>query len=243
MNRWRVGLFLLLILAAAPPPVSAGAVGNPGISFENLELDLGRVMQGDTARGVFRFRNPGSAVLKILDVAPGCGCTTTLLSAKQINPGGTGEIAVAVNTDGISGAMRKAVVVTTNDPGRPEVTLMVTALVEPEVSFSLPALFFGEVPVDKEVTREIVLTVRSDVSVRIVGVESSNQDIRAGLSPEPLSNGKRVRLSVTHRAGAKPGYFFGAVIIKTTSSRTPELTLGVRGTVNPPLPNQPEFNR
>ena len=227
-------MILLIFLGAASLPASTGI---PKIAFESLELDLGKVAQGDPAKGAFKFRNLGSAILKIVDVVPGCGCTSTLLSAGQIKPGESGEIAITVSTTGITGPMRKTVVVTTNDPKQPEINLIVAVVVEPEVALSQPALFFGNISANREVTREVILTIPTDKTIRVVGAESSNKDIRLSLSPVAETNGKRVRLSVTHKAGAKPGYFFGTAVIKTTSRRTPELTLGIRGTVDPPQPD------
>jgi hypothetical protein len=225
---------LLLVLGATPLMAQAGT---PSISFESLEQDLGKVMQGDPVKCVFKFHNQGTGTLKIVDVAPGCGCTTTLLSAKQVKPGGYGEIGVTVNTSGIIGPIRKAVTVTSNDPKQPEVNLVIAAVVEPEIALSEPAIFFGSVPMRKEVAKEIMLTIPADRPIKILGAETSDDSIGVSFSAVPGTDGKRIKVVVTHKANAKPGYYFGTVIIKTTSRRTPEITLGIRGTVDPALNN------
>jgi len=232
MNRAICEAFLSLILVTIPIAAQTGA---PNLSFESREQNLGKVMQGDPVKTVFKFRNLGTGILNILDVAPGCGCTTTLLSGKQVKPGGSGEIGVSVNTNGMTGPIRKAITVTSNDPKQPEVNLVVAAVVEPEIAVSEAAIFFGNVPGHKAVAKEIILTLPTDKPIKIVSAESSDQDTGVSFSPLPGTDGKRIRLVVTHKANAKPGYFFGTVVVKTTSSRTPIITMGFRGTVDPTL--------
>jgi hypothetical protein len=229
MNRAFCGAVLLLVFGVTPLRAQAGA---PSIAFESLEQDLGKVMQGDPAKYVFKFRNSGTGTLKIVDVAAGCGCTTTLLSAKQVKPGADGEIGVTVNTNGITGPIRKAVTVTSNDPRHPKVNLVIAAVVEPEIALSESAIFFGNVPLYQEVTKEIILTIPADKAIKIVSTQSGDDNIGVNFSPVPQTNGKKIKVEVTHKANAKRGYFFGTVVIKTTSRRTPEITLGLRGTVD-----------
>jgi hypothetical protein len=58
-------LFLAVPAAAQEAEKIARAI------VENPKLDLGRVVRGTTAEGVFRVRNLGAAPLKILAAKPG----------------------------------------------------------------------------------------------------------------------------------------------------------------------------
>ena len=60
--------------------------------------------------------NAGKDTLKILDVRPGCGCTTVPGYPENIAPGDTATIAVDLNIKTFSGQITKSVTITTNDP-------------------------------------------------------------------------------------------------------------------------------
>jgi hypothetical protein len=54
------------------------------------------------------------------------------------------------------------------------------------------------------------------------------------LEPVPGSNGKKTKLIATLKANLKPGYHFGSIIVKTSSRRTPGITVYVRGLIVAP---------
>lgn len=59
--------------ATPPPPaaVPAPVEGAPAVEFEAVNLDLGRIPEGQDATGAFLVRNTGRAELKLLQVKPG----------------------------------------------------------------------------------------------------------------------------------------------------------------------------
>ena len=134
----------------------------------------------------------------------------------------------------MSGGLSKTVTVYTNDPHQPQVVLTVTALVQPEFELNERSVFFGNLPKGKEVSKELLITIASDNKVKLTGAESTDRDIVARLEPVPDSNGKRIKLIVTMKPDAKEGYHTGTIVIKTSSTRAPELRVMVRGIVSPP---------
>jgi hypothetical protein len=157
-----------------------------------------------------------------------------LLSAKQIAPGQTGELEVRVATQGLSGNLVKAILVTTNDPRSPEITLSVTAEVEPEYILSQPAVFFGGTPRGKEAVRDLTLTIPPGRNYRVLGAESTDQWVLVSVEPVPGSGERRFRIVATQKRDAPEGYHFGTIVVRTTSSRNPEIKITVRGVVSAP---------
>jgi hypothetical protein len=157
-----------------------------------------------------------------------------LLSAKQIAPGQNGEIEVRVATQGLNGNLVKAILVTSNDPRAPEITLSVTAEVEPEFILSQPAVFFGGTPRGKEAVRDLTLTIPPGRNYRILGAESTDRWVVVGLEPLSGSGGREFRIVATQKGDAPEGYHFGTIVVKTTSSRNPEIKITVRGVVSAP---------
>jgi hypothetical protein len=62
---------LTLTLALALPGRAEEAEAVPRAVVENPNLDLGRVVRGQTAEGIFRVRNLGAATLHIKQAKPG----------------------------------------------------------------------------------------------------------------------------------------------------------------------------
>ena len=97
------------------------------IVFAELKYDFGKVTADNTLEHKFIFTNEGSSKLIIQSVNPSCGCTgATIGDKKEFDKGETGEIKVTFNTQGRSGVIEKTIMVTSNDPKNPQVTLSFT---------------------------------------------------------------------------------------------------------------------
>lgn len=197
----------------------------PSMVMDNPVRDFGKVMQGETIKHVFSFSNKSSTTLEILSMEPSCGCQAASLSSKQIGAGQSGQIEVSVDTTGLVGAIDKSVNIITNDPRRPSVSLSIRADVQPEISVSSPSIYFENVPMGKEVTKEVIITVPAERSIKILSAESTDASVMVKLEPVPDSEGKKVKLIATQKGDGKTGYRSGTIIVKTTSYLTPELSI------------------
>ena len=155
-----------------------------------------------------------------------------MLSAKQIAPGQAGEIQVTIRTEGLSGPVSKSVAVYSNDPHAPQVLLSLSAVVQPEFELREHSVFFGNAPKGKEVSKELLITIAAEKNLRLTGAESSDGDIAVRLEPVPESNGKKIKLIVIMKPGAREGFHSGTIVIKTSSTRNPELRIMVRAVVS-----------
>ncbi len=61
---------LLVAFLVSPGPL-LGETAGPKLVVETAEIDLGRVERGKEAEAVFRVRNDGTEVLRILSAKPG----------------------------------------------------------------------------------------------------------------------------------------------------------------------------
>jgi len=203
----------------------SGQDKTPSMVFDSPLKDFGKVLQGEMIKHVFSFSNQGSATLEILSVEPSCGCQAASLSTKQIQAGQSGQIEVSIDTAGLTGAIEKSVNIITNDPRRPSVSLSVRADVQPEITISSPSIYFEKVPEGKEVTKEVIITVPAERSIKILSAESTDASVIVKLEPVPDSDGKKVKLMATQRGDGKIGYRLERIIVKTTSYLTPELSV------------------
>lgn len=155
-----------------------------------------------------------------------------MLSAKRIEPGQSGRIEASVKTEGVQGKLAKTVTVTSNDPRQPQIILNITALVEPEFQLSDRSLYFGVVSKGTEVVKELTVTVPEGRKVKVVGVESTDQYVSVQLQPAPGTGDRTYKILARQTPDAKEGYHFGNLLIKTTSSLTPELKVPMRGMIS-----------
>lgn len=162
----------VIFLAAILPVHSVAARATPpAIFFENETCDLGSIVQGEQPSCVFVFRNRGDEDLRILQVEPSCGCTTTLLTAPVLHAAARGEIRAVFDSENFSGEVVKEVEVRSNDPSRPSVVLRVMALVEPEIDFEPRTATFDYLRPGAAVKQVVTLTNRSAGPVRILRLD------------------------------------------------------------------------
>lgn len=118
------------LLVAASLFAQGAAAGKPKAVAAEPIKDIGFVAKGEKAAHDFAIRNDGDAPLQIQEVRAACGCTVASYD-KEIAPGQTGKVRVAVDTATFSGAIAKGVTVFTNDPATPQMELTIRAQVEP----------------------------------------------------------------------------------------------------------------
>lgn len=109
--------------------LTVAAYAKSGIKFDRLEYDFGSIQQASVVIAKFTFKNTGNSTLVIERIKTGCGCTSTLLSKKELNPGEQGTIEIAFDSEGYSGQVTRTVSVFTNDPANKEVKLKIKAYV------------------------------------------------------------------------------------------------------------------
>jgi thiosulfate sulfurtransferase len=132
-----VGSFVLFVAVLVG---SSGALGAPALYIQEEVFDFGVAVDGDVVDFAFLLENHGDEVLVIESVGASCGCTTTALSAQEIEPGEIVRLGGELDTTGAGGSqLSKWVYVNTNDPERPNVKLRIVGRVVEEKAFLVDA--------------------------------------------------------------------------------------------------------
>lgn len=80
----------------------AAGEGKAKFSFEEKEKNLGKIQKGETVVKGFIFKNTGGEPLVIEEASASCGCTVPEYSEDPVQPGETGFVDVAYDSDGKS---------------------------------------------------------------------------------------------------------------------------------------------
>ena len=153
-----IALLLFVVLAScARIGVQNAPSYRPGprLTFEELVYDFGIAGPGEEIKHTFKFKNTGNSLLKIYRYEASCGCLTSLLSQKDIPPGGTGKIRVTFHTRRFEGKQEKTFTVYSNDPERPKVNLIIRGIVKRGMAVVPSGVNFGKVIKGQVITRKV----------------------------------------------------------------------------------------
>jgi hypothetical protein len=184
---------------AADPVGRAASAERSELAFAEYLVNLGRLPDGVTARGLFRFKNAGEEPLTILGFTASCGCLKPRLDEMNYAPGTGGIFAVFADTANEAStredSLKEHYVDVKYDAGNGEKTARVHlkfvlparhVVVEPR---SLLVYQFSQDPTTREITvtdpRTPPVTIRSvecpspHVTVESELAESEGEETRA----------------------------------------------------------------
>ncbi|MGB2983438.1 MAG: DUF1573 domain-containing protein [Candidatus Bipolaricaulia bacterium] len=136
----RANVLVVALAVAAVCGASFSSLGAPSLHISEEVFDFGVAIEGDVVVFAFLIENLGDEVLLIESVVASCGCTTTALSEREVEPGKTIRLGGELDTSGTGGThVSKWVDVESNDPDRPTVRLRITGRVVEEKAFLIDA--------------------------------------------------------------------------------------------------------
>ena len=236
IGRTWVFVFASTSLAASRVVTATAPVNGqrPVLAVARASQDDGTVEEGTVLHYRFTIANRGGAVLRILQVKPNCECAVPRWD-KLIKPGTSGAIEVEVRTEHLRGPILKHLTVASNDPGRPEIELSLTARITPLVQVTPGTIALLAVE-DRPATQEFILERTGGRPMRILQVIPARPFLNTKLTRLPGQG--RYQLSVTASTQTPVGRSPTMVFVKTDLPRSPDLTLSLivdRGIVPQPI--------
>ena len=104
----------------------AEKANTPKIEFETVEVNGGKIIEGEKFVYDFKFKNTGTGPLVIESAKASCGCTATAPPVESIQPGGNSAITATFDSKGRVGVQSKSITVKSNDLQNPNVILKFT---------------------------------------------------------------------------------------------------------------------
>ncbi len=236
------------VLATVAP--SASAADGPKLVVPATIKDMGKVAQGEVLNVDFALVNEGDEVLEIKAVRPTCGCTVADFD-RAIAPGKTGYIKAKLETREFNGPIQKSILVMTNDPREPTVTLVIKTTVHPYVEVLPRALVrFNAVqhePMEQKIT---VVADEEDTNFQVAGVKSSEPFLITTVRPlskdELLAgkSSKQYEITISMKENPPVGPVNAELEIQTNHPKAKEVPVKVFGVVRALLhvtPSQIQF--
>lgn len=231
----RLITFAAMLIGAAT--AFAQTDGSPMLVVPSKIVDIGTVAQGVTVDAVFDLVNEGDAKLVIKAVRPTCGCTVADFEP-EIAAGATGQIKAKLDTKDFAGPVSKSILVMTDDPQNPTVTLVIKADIRPFVEIlPRPLIRFNAVLNEPMNQTFIVVGADPEQTMKIKSVESSVPFIATSvrqLGENELVKGKsksqyEVTISLTDETPVGP---VNAVLsVNTDLKEAPTVPVKVYGVV------------
>lgn len=240
------GLAVLTVFVGA----TADAADGPKMVVAQKIKDMGTVAQGETLNVDFAIVNEGDETLEIKAVRPTCGCTVADYD-REIAPGKTGFVKAKLETRDFSGPISKSILIMTNDPVDPTLTVVIKTVVHPYVEILPRALVrFNAVqhePMNQKIT---VVAAEGEKDFQVTGVKSSVPYLEASVRPltkDQLLAGKSARqyeISLSMKDDAPIGPVNAVLDVETNHPKAKTVPVKVFGVVRSLLhvtPSQVQF--
>lgn len=252
MSMWKNRMSTAVCAAAIVSlcALSVEAADGPKLVVKEMLKDMGKVSQGEVLDVDFELVNEGDETLQIKAVRPTCGCTVADFD-REIEAGTSGFIKAKLDTSDFSGPISKSILVMTNDPQDPSLTLVIKTDVHPFVEV-LPRALVRFNAVQHEPMEQTLTVVSGDEQpdFKVTGVRSSvpflETEVRE-LTGDELVAGKpapQYRVSLSMNDEAPVGPVNAMLEVQTNHPKAKKVPVKVFGVVRALLhvtPSQVQF--
>ncbi len=210
------------------------ACAAPNLQVQMPNYDFGEVFQGDRVRHVYQVVNQGDEPLVIDRGNSSCGCTAVLISAKNLPPGGAGELQANFDSSRFRGDVVKTIYLYSNDPTKPVMQLQLQGRVLELVTIEPSQVNFGQVKVKQPVSAVVTLRNQGHKPLDLGTPRATAAELRVKMPKASLASGDELTLDL--KLTPKPGQarFSGYVLIPVDGVPRNELRIPVYATVVDP---------
>ncbi|MFH1968701.1 MAG: DUF1573 domain-containing protein [Verrucomicrobiota bacterium] len=223
VQRWALGVCFCLMAALAT------ARDLPRLICDEPEYCFGTLSNTNDVPHTFVLANEGEAPLAIYRVQTDCGCTRVRLKDKIIHPGEQATVQVRLILKGRAGGQHKRVMIDSNDPDHPRLTLSLIGSAVAEVAVKPDRIYWGNLRSDASEVKTVDIRFDDSAPVQIPGAGVISPAFAVDL--ESNKSGLAYRIRIRPVPPLVFGRFATNVWITTDSSRYPQLTVPMQGRV------------
>jgi hypothetical protein len=227
---------VLLCLAAAVGAQETGPSG-PKLMVPEKVIDEGTVAKGTVVEANFKLVNEGTETLVVKAVRPTCGCTVADYD-REVSAGGEGWLKAKLDTADFSGPVSKSILVMTNDPQDPTITLVIKAVVKPYIEvLPRPLIRFNAVTYEGMSQTVTVVSDDDERDFKVTNVESSVPYLETSvrkLGSDELLRGRsetQYEVVMTLTDDAPSGPVNAQLVVSTDHPEAPKVVVKVYGVI------------
>jgi hypothetical protein len=162
----------------------ASGAGASTLVWDKLEAYLEMTPEQEEARATFKVTNKGEKTLRIADIKTSCGCTSSIINGKILEPGVTKEIVGVFNKGKRQGQNRYKLRVYLDKIVEPVATLSMNVRI-PTLIEAKPQIVYWKEGSAKS-ARRIQLTVDSNYIDEITRIDYDPERLRVTEEPSKL---------------------------------------------------------
>lgn len=177
-----IGLFVALMA------LSVVTNAQPKIEMDPPnEYNWGQVKGSDNPlKATVKIINKGNQDLHILNVKPGCGCTTAPLDKKIIPAGDTAHLDISLNITGYSDNVVKSILIESTDPEKKSFYYYIKANVFRPIVVYPQYIPFNELYYMQEASSKVILKNNTDKPIKIIDVKTNPTSVLVNLKANDL---------------------------------------------------------
>jgi peroxiredoxin len=184
-----------------------------------------------------KITNTGTRPLKLTVERTSCGCTGAVLSSKTLLPKQTGTLTIKMQVSGW-GTKSEMVILSTNDPKNPQLTITLKAKM-PATVVPNPARLTIQAQEGQSAQR--LLTVLLPAKATITKISAKHSFLHAKLTyGEPIDGGTMQRIEVSLDAASLAGKLSDELTIKLKNAPVSQIGVPVEIFVEPDISVEPE---
>ncbi len=178
------------------------------------------------------IKNVGTDTLKITEVRPGCSCTSSPISKKEVAPKDTASMMVTLNVGSTKGDVTKSVKVVSNDPTNGTMYVFLKANVFYPISYGPYQYFvFNDLQVGKESTSKLTITNNTEDSITLSNFELSPDIFVLNVMGKKVLGPKESFEFVLKCVPQKTGIMNGNLKFSTSDPEAKQMHIQIYGTV------------
>jgi hypothetical protein len=236
-NRGLTWIAVAALVSVATLATAQEPAEGPRLVVPEKILDQGEVAKGEVVEANFKLVNEGTETLVVKAVRPTCGCTVADFD-REIQPGGEGWIKAKLDTEDFSGPVSKSILIMTNDPDEPTVTVVIKADVQPYIEIlPRPLIRFNTVKHEQMDQRVVVVAAEEDRDFTVTGVDSNVPylDVRVrkleGEDRRRQRSGTQYEVSLSLTEDAPVGPVSAQLTVHTDHPNAREVPIKVYGVI------------
>jgi hypothetical protein len=153
-------------------------------------IDFGVYRGQEKKTAVYRIRNAGDYILKIIQVRKTCGCASANCDKKELNPGEDASVEVVILPNSIFGAYSKTTYIESTDPNNRFLCLGVAGNAVPLVEIDpKDSIYAGRIPLNDPWSQAFDLKPTERGVTLGQPLVESNHPVDAALKSNEASNG------------------------------------------------------